>query len=209
MPVITGLEFNKAKTRVRLYVDGDYLMSLKPEIATENQLKTGDILGRNQIAELQLSQQQSDCFASACRLLNYRPRSEAELKSRLQIKGFTLEIVDASVSRLKNSGLIDDAAFAGFWVENRKSFKPQSAALTRKELKNKGVSQPVIDQALGKHDDFENAWLATGRIEKRLSELDYDTFFRRLGSFLNRRGFSYGTIRMVIAKKWQETNNPG
>ena len=50
----------------------------------------------------------------ALRFLSYRSRSVAEIHRRLS-KDYTPQQVDETVARLKESGLLDDAAFARAW----------------------------------------------------------------------------------------------
>ena len=51
---------------------------------------------------------------TALRLLTHRPRSEAEVRRRLQER-FTNEIIDRTLSDLRRQGLLDDAVFAREW----------------------------------------------------------------------------------------------
>ena len=52
--------------------------------------------------------------------------------------------------------------------------------------------------------DEEAAYRAAGRRLHAFRGLDYDTFRRRLGGFLVRRGFSYEVARRTMDRCWQE-----
>ncbi len=207
MPVITKLRINKNKTRTRVYIDGSYAFTLSCDIALKNGVKTGLGLDSQQVKKLMRIQECSSCYNSACRLISYRPRCEKEIKERLERKGYQHESIQHTINRLIEKGLIDDAAFARFWAENRASFKPQSSNLTLLELKRKGLAEQDAREAVKDHDDFENAYRAALSRTKKMAPLDYETFCRRLGSFLKRRGFSYGVIRMVVEKIWHTINS--
>lgn len=207
MPVITGLKMNRDKTRARLYLDGSYAFTLSCEIALKNNLKAGQNISENRAEKLKSQHEQLSCFNSACRLISYRPRCEREIKERLERKGFNHEPIQQTIDRLKEKGLINDAAFARFWAENRASFKPQSSSLTLLELKRKGLTEQEAREAVKDHDDFENACRAALSRAKKMPPLDYEVFYRRLGSFLKRRGFSYGAIKPVIEKTWNAINS--
>ena len=48
----------------------------------------------------------------ALKLLGHRARSEAEIRRRLEAKGFAAEEIDAAIARLKDLRFLDDPAFA-------------------------------------------------------------------------------------------------
>ncbi|MEK7354022.1 MAG: regulatory protein RecX [Chloroflexota bacterium] len=154
--------------------------------------------------------QDERCFKAATRYLGYRPRSEPELRDRLRRRGFSTESTEAVIAKLKRLKLVDDAAFAEFWKDNRESFSPRSKALTRLELKQKGLSDDIIDQAVATIDDEDSAYRAATSKARIIARSDYESFRRRLGGYLQRRGFNYGVIEHTIKRVWQEANsNPG
>ncbi len=143
------------------------------------------------------------CLDAAYRYLNYRPRSEAEVRQRLHQRGFDNEVVEKAIVKLKEQNLIDDYAFARFWKENRLSFKPKSKRLIIKELKDKKVAQGIIEQVTDNIDDMDNAYKLGCRRMHILAYLDYPDFYRRLSNYLSYRGFNYEVIKRTIALLWQ------
>ncbi len=206
MPLVTGVKMSKDKTRARLYLDGKYAFTISLEAIRENNLETGIEIDQHRVDKLKKEHQQLSCFNSACVLLGYRPRSENELRQRLIQKGFDSESVENTIQKLKEKRLIDDISFSKFWADNRDNFKPQSAGLTRWELKKKGISEQVIEEVLEDQDDFSAACRAARSRAMRMTGLDRETFRRRLGGFLERRGFKYGVIKPTIEKMWRELN---
>ena len=144
------------------------------------------------------------CFETATRYLGYRPRSEPELRERLARRGFDTDSIEAVIARLKRLKLVDGTAFAEFWKDNRESFSPRSQALTRLELKQKGLSDNIIDKAVANIDDEDSAYRAAMSKAGSLARSDYESFRRRLGGYLQRRGFDYGVIEHTIKRVWQE-----
>ena len=67
---------------------------------------------------------------AALRLLSYRSRSEKEVQRRLEGR-FTKEAVERTLSDLRRQGLLDDAAFAKEWREQRERFRPRGPAVIR------------------------------------------------------------------------------
>ncbi len=144
------------------------------------------------------------CFKAATNYLVYRPRSEPELRDRLRRRGFSPESIDAVMVKLKKLKWVDDTAFAEFWKDNRESFSPRSKALTRLELKQKGIAEDIIDQTVATIDDEDSAYRAATSKARSLARSDYESFRRRLGGYLQRRGFNYGVIERTIKRVWQE-----
>lgn len=140
----------------------------------------------------------------AVRYLSYRTQSDAEIRLKLKQRNFEKDIVDAVIQRLQDLHLIDDIAFAKYWKESRGNKSPRSKKMLDMELKRKGISSETASEVTSDIDDYSNAYKAAQSRLKSLSSLDYQTFRNKLGSFLQRRGFSYNVIITTINKLWNE-----
>ena len=211
MGIITAIRAGKGRQkRVNIFLDGKFAFSLQAELATIDGLEVGQDITDRRFEELSKSDGVQRCQNAALRYLGYRPRSQAELWERLQQRGFDVNSIEAVLVKLKEQGMIDDAAFAQFWKDNRMSFRPRSQWLTRMELRRKGVAEDIIDRAVRELDDGESAYQAAlGRVQ-RLSLADYQVFRHRLGEYLRRRGFNYEVINHTVQRTWQEySGKPG
>jgi regulatory protein len=205
MAEITALRTSQGShRRVRLFLDGSFAFSLDAEVALKERLKVGQELAQSQIEALAQAQSCHGCLGAATRLLSYRPRSEYELRQRLNRRGFYKATVDAVLTTLKRQGLVDDNSFATFWKDNRQTFSPRSKWLTGQALRQKGVPAEVIHQVVSNIDDSNSAYRAAERKAYSLKKTDYDSFRRRLGDFLRRRGFNYWVITTTVDRLWQE-----
>jgi len=205
MSKITALRIGKGrKKRVNVFLDDRFAFSLEAEVAIKEGLQVGQELSASQIKVLAESDYLNCCLNAATHYLGYRPRSEFEIRERLQRRGFDESTVSAVIAKLKEQGLIDDLAFARFWQENRDSFKPRSRWLTRLELRQKGVTDDIIDQVFTATDDSDNAYRAALSKARHLSRSDYQDFRYRLGQYLKRRGFGYEIINRTVERVWEE-----
>jgi regulatory protein len=150
----------------------------------------------------------------ALRLLAGRPRSRADLVQRLS-RGTKAHptpsrvAVDAAIERLAELGMVDDGAFAAFWVEQRDRFQPRGAQALRAELRRQGVAREEIAASVDPALDLARALDAGRSRAQRLSREaagDARVFRDRLGAFLMRRGFTYAVARQAVAQLWQEVD---
>ena len=204
MKRITALRAGRGREkRVNIFLDGKFAFSLDAEVVAKERLKVEQVLSAERIEALARSDHLHRCFNAAVHYLSYRPRSEPELRERLHRRGFDGDSVEAVITRLKEQGLVDDIAFAQFWRDNRESFSPRSQWLTRLELRRKGVANDIIDQVVDTIDDEDSAHRAALRKARSLPRSDEQSFRRRLGEHLRRRGFSYGVINHIVNRLWQ------
>jgi regulatory protein len=205
MSIITGLTAGRGREkRVRVYLDGRFAFSLSAEVALKEGLRRGEELSESERQALAGADRYQRCLDAAYRLLAVRPRSEDEVRQRLRRRGFEPDDVEKVIAVLREKGLIDDGAFAGFWKDNRQSFRPRSRRLTALELRRKGVDSATIAAVISQLDDGESAYRAALGRARRLNVDDFDIFRHRLGDFLLRRGFDYDTIQQTVNRLWSE-----
>ncbi len=189
--------------RFNLYIDDRFALGLSAIIAAK--LHVGQVLSAADLAALDEAEAFEDAYERALRFLEPRPRSTAEVREHLRKKQAAPELVDRVIARLTDAGLLDDAAFAKYWVENREQFRPRAGRALRFELRRKGLSSTDIQDALGDVDEAESAYRAGVARAKRLSGLERREFMEKLGAFLMRRGFGYGTAKDAAERLWKET----
>jgi regulatory protein len=208
MSIITKISACKRRVkRANIYLDSKFALSLPAEIVIKEGLHAGQELDPNQLEKLTRADCFERCLGTAIRFLSYRPRSESEIRQRLQQRGFDSDVTDSVAAKLKEQGLIDDTAFALFWRDNRESFKPRSRWLTGMELRHKGLSAGIIDNVMKEVDDSDSAYKAAAAKASRLNTSDYDEFRRRVGEYLRRRGFNYEVIKNTVARTWKERDD--
>jgi regulatory protein len=205
MSKITKLSVRRSREkRVNVFLDGKLTLSLLAEVAVKEGLQVGQELSTDQVEALSRSDRLQRCFNAALRYLSYRPRSESEIRQRLQRRGFDSDCTEKVLIKLKEQGLADDTDFARFWKENRESFSPRSRWLTRLELQRKGLNGGIIEQVVGEVDDGDSAYRAALSKAHRLLPSEYQDFRRRLGEHLRRRGFGYNVINNTVERIWKE-----
>lgn len=134
---------------------------------------------------------------AAVRLLNQRARSERELEQRLLDKEFPAHLVAEVIQRCRDNHMLDDRAFAEQWVNERQRHLKRSTAMLRRELKHKGLSDNIIEEALDAVDESEQEDIMISLLEKKAASIktppaDYhekQKMLKRIVGVAARRGF--------------------
>jgi regulatory protein len=197
--------------RVNMFLDDRFALGISLDTLAREGLYVGQYIDAACWQRLESAEQASKALHAALRFLQTRPRSVAEVRERLQRKQFAAPLIERTIARLRDMDMLDDSAFARFWVENRNACRPRGPQALRSELYRKGIDRAVIDATLQDDtlmgDEYERALLlARGVLAKYASAPDRATFQRRLGGYLQRRGFGYDTIRPILDLLWEETS---
>lgn len=205
---ITALRFQKRnKDRVNVYLDGRFAFGLAAIEASR--LHIGQTLSDDEIAELRKRDEIERAYERALNYLSYRPRSEWEVERNLRQKDVEDGVVAAVLRRLTDAGLVDDGEFARYWVDNRVRFNPRGLRGLRYELRQRGVSQAIVDETLSGLDVEAAARKAAEAGARRLSGASEPDFRRKLKAYLARRGFSYAVIKPLVQEKLEERRDRG
>ena len=126
------------------------------------------------------------------RFVAIRPRSEREIDLWLRKKRVDTNEALELKEKLHSLDLLDDLAFATWWIDQRNTFRPKGKKLLIYELKQKGVKGGVIEEALGA-SDFDERELAK-RVVAKYDQREPE----KLVTLLQRRGFSWETISGIM-----------
>ncbi len=192
---------------MNVYLDGRYAFGLAAIEAAR--LRRGQVLSNEDIEKLKERDSFEKAHDRALHFLSYRPRSEAEVRRYLRGKAVSPVIEEEVIEHLTRAKLLDDLAFARYWVENRKSFNPRGLRMLRYELRQKGLSDEIIAQALADLDEEESAYWTALRRGRRLAHLDQVSFRQKLSAHLLRRGFPYEIVNPAVERAWQELRAEG
>ena len=108
--------------------------------------------------------------------------------------------IDATVDRLRENGLIDDARYAMRMAETQ-SAKPVGIYAFKRKLMAKGISEDDAQQALMAFDDDQQRDAcreAAAKLWRRYESLPRREARAKLSQALMRRGFGWDAIEAVI-----------
>ncbi|MYW29494.1 recombination regulator RecX, partial [Streptomyces sp. SID2119] len=141
------------------------------------------------------------------RLLTGTPRTRKQLADALRKREIPDEAAEEVLARFEDVGLIDDAAFAGAWVESRHHGRGLARRALVRELRTKGVDSSVIDEAVGRLDADQEEERARELVVRKLRStrgLDRDKRLRRLAGMLARKGYGEGMALRVVRQALEE-----
>ncbi len=227
---ITLVEYQKTHPdRVNIHIDDEYAFSITAILAAERKLRAGMFLSAEDTDEIQSADLYNRGLAAGLQLLALRPRSEAELRDALRRRypDATPETLTRVLDRLKDLNYLNDTTFAKFWVENRLAFSPRGRNLLKQELLQKRVSREIIDTVITEHlealqeeadqngeNDGQPVEEAQALEQARKKAKSYAAeawpdFYRKLGGFLQRRGYGFDITGKVTRQVWAELKGQG
>ncbi|MCX5581813.1 recombination regulator RecX [Streptomyces erythrochromogenes] len=159
--------------------------------------------GREGRQELPPQSPEEQARAICLRLLTGSPRTRRQLADALHKRGIPDEVSQEVLSRYEEVGLIDDAAFAGAWVESRHRGRGLARRALAQELRTKGVHATLVEEALGQLDSDQEEQTARELVERKLRStrgLERDKRIRRLAGMLARKGYPEGMALRVVRR---------
>ena len=139
---------------------------------------------------------------AAVALLARRDFASGELSAKLSERGFEAAVVEELVSRLRARRLLDDARYAGHFVQYH-SARGQGPVRIRRDLQAVGVEAALVEAALETVPD----WAALAReVRRRRFGPKPPELWREKGRqarFLQYRGFSNDHIRTALGPDFE------
>jgi regulatory protein len=135
---------------------------------------------------------------AALRLLARREHSGRELSDKLTTRGYAPEVVAAVTAALADKHLLSDARFVQEFVAARVR-RGSGPLKIRDELRGRGVTAAVVEEAIAAHAD---AWVTQAETARRkrfgaTAPKDFKERARQ-ARFLQQRGFSMQHIRAAL-----------
>lgn len=192
----------KNDKRVNIFVDDKFAFSLDVSQVVDFKLKRGQEITEAVLIKYRKASNFGKLYQRTLEWVLSRPRSVRETRDYLKKKQFqkpeyeiSNEDIEAVIARLEDKKYLDDAKFTEYFVENRFQKKGISKKRLVLELKQKGIAEAAIDQALstiGRSDTEEIQKI----IAKKRNRYDDD----KLIQYLVRQGFDYELARSSVSE---------
>ena len=186
----------KDKTRCNIEIDGRFYCGLKLETAMKYRLKTGEHIELSRLAAIQLESEKMTALDKALTHISASMKTERQIRDFLKKKGYLDDVCDYVAEKMREYSYLDDAAYAKSYAES--AGKRKGKRLIRAELKQKGVDDAAISEALEAIPDEDES--AARVLEKYLRGKAADEkTFRKAYAHLIGKGFDHDTAKKVLS----------
>lgn len=207
---ITAIEPYENNRFFKVFLDGNYAMSLAAELIEKNHLCVGGEVCREQLKGLEEDAQVRRARERLLYSLDRRPHSTWELRQKLR-RDYPPQVIDSALEQLTQLGLLDDLKFAWTYAEQQLRLHRRGPYAIRQLLYQKGVEREIVDQVLEELFSDEDSELSAAKqaAEKYRGDLDTRQGRQRAYAYLARRGFGSRTIREVLREMCAEDEFSG
>ena len=148
---ITEIKKSKQPMKYHLYIDDVFFGVFLDEMLAKYELKTGQEIEEDLLYSIKEENDEKLAFLMAVSYLEKYNVSTKGLKDYLYRKGFKKNNIESAVEKLKGYVYLDDRNFAKNYFESLSSSKGKRVIVNK--LKEKGISQEIIDELLENVDD--------------------------------------------------------
>lgn len=202
MPIITKITTQKNSTdRYNIFLDEKFAFGVDEEVLIRFELGKGKELTALEITQIQYEDEIRKALNTAINYLSFRMRSESEIRTHLKKKEWEEPVIEAVLLKLNERGYIDDLEFAAAYVRTQINGGKKGPGTIKQELKQKGIEDRYIEEALNKYGDaqqLEHAIQLGNKVAKQNSGLSERFLKQKIHQYLMTRGYSSNIISIAL-----------
>ncbi len=205
---ITDIQIQqKRKSRVSVFLDGEFAFGLDQDVLIKSGIAQGDELDEKQIAEIIRLEELKQAKEKGVRLLAVRARSKKELSDRFRQSKISAKVIEEVLAEFERLNLLNDTEFAIMFARNRMITKPVGNRMLRNELRTKGLNEQDIEKgvqaAYDETSEYEFAYQVALKAKKRYRSHEDDKAKKKSTDFLLRRGFTWDIVSDIM-ENWEQ-----
>lgn len=191
--------------KCNIYIDGDYFFALLAQDMEYFGIEEGKEIAEKTVDYIQKSLVYIQAQDAALCFIGYKMRTEKEVRQKLRDNEFAEAVIEEVMEFLCKYHYTDDREYALRYIKERLRLSPRSAYALRMELRQRGVSEKLCEEALGQMEipEIEDAVMWLDRKTRGQWPPD-DKKKKQLHGFLQRKGYSYGVIKDAFAQMDQQ-----
>lgn len=153
-----------------------------------------------ELSKTESGRAEEEALRVASRYLAYGPRSEHDVRARLKKAEVSEALAEKVIRRLRKSGQINDQTYAVNYVQARVKHKLYGPLRLRAELRQHGIDESWIDQALKQlsSDGMAHRAIELARQFWPRTEGSIPIRRKKVRDYLLRRGYSWGEAMAAI-----------
>ena len=159
------------------------------------------IIDEEKLKKIAYEENLINCKETALKIIERSYKTKKEMTKRLIEKGYALEEINETLKFLEEYNFINDESYAKAFINDRT--KTQGKQKIKYALKNKGVSDEIIEEELSKLDmekEKENANILALKKYNVLIKRENDKYKlkEKIIRFLISRGYNYEVAKDAV-----------
>jgi regulatory protein len=207
MSIITKITVQKKrKDRYNIFLDDGsgerYAFSVAEDVLIQFQLKKGMEIDEFSIMEVSYQDDIKKAYNLAVQYLALRMRSEFEVRQYLRKKEMEDPIVNEVIHKLYHHQFLNDEEFSNAYVRTQMNTSDKGAVQIKRELKEKGINDSLIDECICHFSNAEQVEKASLLATKFLQKNHKDSqrvMKQKLEQMLVRKGYPYDVIQEALS----------
>lgn len=187
------------KTKFKVYLDEQFAFVLYKGELSRYGIKEESELSQEVVEKIKEEVLLKRSRLRAMHLLEHMDRTEQQLRNKLKQDLYPEDIIDSAMQYVKSFGYIGDEGYARRYISSRQNAKSKKEITV--ELRQKGVSQEIIQEALQEcYEERDELDAIHKLVEKKHFDAENatDKEKKKMYGYLLRKGFKYDDIRQVI-----------
>ena len=186
--------------KIKLFADDKYVSTLESAHWYSLGIYDGNDIDGERLRGILLENNQKRALQKAMTFLAYRAHSEKELRAKLRQKDFDAEACDYAIDRLTEMRLLDDEEYARNLAESLIEKKGFSLNRVRMELREKGISSDILENALESLDNDPETRIIELLETKYARDCQTEKGRKKAFNALLRLGYSHSEIRRAFSE---------
>ncbi len=199
---ITKIEQQKKnKKRMSVFIDGEFSFGIDSFTLLSLHLAEGDEISKEKLAVIKNTAVFEDAKNYAANLVSRRSYTEKAMREKLVSHIGDNEVVDKTISFLKEYKLIDDYDYAVRYAHDLVHLKKLGMSSIRWKLKEKGICPSTIEKVLLEFDFSDEMEENLKNLAQKKLNGNYDIKnIMKVKRYLASRGYSFDDINSVFSK---------
>ncbi len=197
------IKLGRKGNRVKITLSNlDRPLVVSEDTVYRHRLVDGVVITDDQFNQLRHESELYFCDHASARFLAMREHSIGELRAKLKRKEFTSGVIDDTIKKYRQRGLLDDAQYAYKLSERMVTDRPCGKSYLTAYLQKKKIDRSLAEQTarmvLEATDEVERAARALQKRWSRFGQFELEVARNKSYNYLARRGFSYDAAKRAF-----------
>jgi regulatory protein len=200
--VIETVKAKKSGRNCVLLLDNGEELECSKDIVLKHTLIKGRILTQDELERIINEQRIIDVKQTAYNFVSYKPRTEKQVRIRLDGKGFSDDECETALNFLREFDLINDERYAESFIKDLLMKKPASESKIMIDMLKRGIPKSIVIWAIHKIYPVEAKYdMAVKAAAKKMKVIRHKPLEKRKDSlirYLLSLGYEWDLIKRVV-----------